>query len=74
VDGGVRRRGDRLGAALGSRIGSFVLIAIYAGATVYFVLFPEHATRFVRGGKAGSFKYQRDLEARARDRGDITRR
>ena len=60
--------------ALGPRIGSFVLIAIYAGATVYFELFPEHATRFVRGGKAGPIQYQRDLESRARDRGDITPR
>ena len=57
--------------ALGPRIGSFVLIAIYAGATVYFELFPEHATRFVRGAKAGPIQYQRDLESRARERADI---
>ena len=63
--------GTGLVPALGPRIGSFVLIAIYAGASVYFELFPEHATRFVRGGKAGPIKYHRDLESRARERGDI---
>ena len=43
--------------ALGTRAGSFVLIAIYAGASVYFELLPEHAMRFVRGASAGPIRY-----------------
>ena len=60
--------------ALGPRVGGLVLIAIYAGASVYFELFPEHAMRLVRGANAGPIRYGRDLESRARERGDVTRR
>ena len=60
--------------ALGSRIGGFVVIALYAGASVWFELFPGHAMRLVRGASASPIRYGRDLESRARDRGDITPR
>jgi hypothetical protein len=60
--------------ALGPRVGSFVLIAIYAGATVYFDLFPEHAMLVVRGAGARPIRYEKDLESRARERGDVMRR
>jgi len=66
--------GTGLVPALGPRVGSFVLIAIYAGASVYFELVPEHAMRLVRGARAGPIRYQSDLESRARERGDVTRR
>jgi hypothetical protein len=55
-------------------VGGLVVIAIYAGASVYFELFPEHAMRLVRGANAGRIRYGKDLASRARDRGDITPR
>jgi hypothetical protein len=57
-------------AALGYRFGSLLLIAIYAGASMWFELFPEHAMRVVRG-HSRPIAYGQDLESRARDRGDI---
>jgi len=51
--------------ALGPRFGSFALIAIYAGASIWFELYPEHAMRFARAGNPKPIVYQDDLEARA---------
>jgi cytochrome c biogenesis protein CcdA len=62
--------GTGLVPALGPRLGSLVVIAIYAGASVYFELFPEHAMRLVRGN-ARPVVLGKDLESRARERGDI---
>ena len=62
-----------LAPALGPRYASVALIAIYAGASIYFELFPEHAMRLVRGN-ANPIAYGQDLESRARDRGDIRQR
>lgn len=60
--------------ALGTRVGSLVLIAIYAGASIYFELFPDHAIRLVRGSKSGPIVYQNDLDVRAaRQRGEEPR-
>jgi len=50
---------------LGPRFGTLALIALYAGASIYFELFPEQAMRFVRGSKTGPIKYEDDLETRA---------
>jgi hypothetical protein len=50
--------------ALGPRIGGFILIVIYAGASVYFELFPERAVRFVRGKDAKPVTFEGDLESR----------
>lgn len=61
--------------ALGPRVGSLVLIAFYAAASIWFELHPEQAIRFVRGLKSGPIAYQKDLDSRAAgDRGDTTRR
>jgi hypothetical protein len=49
---------------LGPRIGGFILVAIYAGASVYFELFPERAVRFVRGKQAKPITFEGDLESR----------
>src|SRR4029453_7435412 len=60
--------------ALGSRWGSLVVIAIYAGASIYFELFPEHAMRLVRGNTR-PIAYGKDLDSRAAgDRRDVNRR
>lgn len=53
---------------LGPRLGALVLIALYAGASIYFELFPEQAMRFVRGSRMGPIKYEDDLETRAAKR------
>ena len=50
--------------ALGPRIGGFILIVIYAGASIYFELFPERAMRFVRGKDAKPVTFEGDLESR----------
>jgi hypothetical protein len=49
---------------LGPKIGGFILIVIYAGASVYFELFPERAVRFVRGKEAKPVTFEGDLESR----------
>jgi len=49
---------------LGPKIGGFILIAIYAGASVYFELFPERAARFIRGKDAKPIAFEGDLESR----------
>jgi hypothetical protein len=61
-------------AALGPRAAGLLVVAIYAAASVYFELFPAHAMHLVRGAGAGRMRYGKDLESRARDRGDVTRR
>jgi cell division protein FtsW (lipid II flippase) len=62
--------GTGLVTALGPRFGSVLVVAIYAGASVWFELFPEHAMRVVRG-HARPIAFGKDLASRARDRGDI---
>jgi hypothetical protein len=52
-------------ALLGPTIGGFILVAIYATASVYFELFPERAERFVRGNEAKPVTFEGDLESRA---------
>ena len=47
---------------LGPTIGGFLLVAIYAGASIYFELFPERAMRFVRGRGAPPIRYDPDLD------------
>jgi len=62
-------------SALGPRFGSLALIAVYAGASVYFEVFPEHAMRVVRRGNPRPMAYERDLDDRAAERrGDVNRR
>jgi hypothetical protein len=51
---------------LGPTIGSFVLVVVYGGASVYFELFPERAIRFVRGKDAKPLVFEGDIEASAR--------
>lgn len=53
-----------LGTVLGPRIGSFIVVAIYAGASIYFELHPEAAMRFVRGKDAKPIAFDGDLESR----------
>jgi len=53
-----------LSSLLGPRIGGFILVAVYAGASVYFELFPERAVRFVRGKQAKPIAFEGDLESR----------
>lgn len=62
--------GTGLVTGLGPRVGSLLVIAIYAGASVWFELFPDHAMRVVRG-RSGPIAYGQDIESRARDRGHI---
>jgi hypothetical protein len=50
--------------ALGPRIGGFVLVAVYAGASIYFELFPERAARWLRGSRAKPIVFEGDLESR----------
>jgi hypothetical protein len=56
---------------LGPTAGGFVLVAIYAAASVYFELFPERAVSLLRGSRAKPVAFEGDLEsriaARARD-------
>jgi hypothetical protein len=49
---------------LGPVIGSFVLVAIYAGASIYFETFPERAERLLRGKDAKPIRYEGDLASR----------
>ena len=53
-----------LAAILGPRIGGFVLVATYAGASVYFELFPGRAARWLRGKNAKPIEFELDLESR----------
>jgi hypothetical protein len=57
-----------IASLLGPVVGSALLVAIYAGASVYFELFPEAAERLVRGRNAKPIVYDADLEQRNRDR------
>jgi hypothetical protein len=47
---------------LGPAIGGFLLVAVYAGASIYFELFPERAQRFIRGGSAKPIVWEGDLD------------
>ena len=58
-----------LAPLLGPSIGGALLVAIYAGASIYFELFPQAAERMVRGKDAKPIVYDDDLEARNRPRG-----
>ena len=49
---------------LGPRIGGFVLIVVYAGASIYFELFPERAARWLRGKDAKPIEFQGDLASK----------
>ena len=49
---------------LGPRIGGFILVLVYAGASVYFELFPERAARWLRGKDAKPIEFEGDLESR----------
>jgi hypothetical protein len=49
---------------LGARIGGFILVAIYAAASVYFELFPQRAVQLVRGKRAKPITFEGDLESR----------
>lgn len=51
-------------ALLGPRVGAFVLVAIYAGASIYFELFPERAERLLRGRDAKPIVFEDDLATR----------
>ena len=53
-----------LASVLGPRIGGFVLIAVYAGASIYFELFPERAAQWLRGKNAKPIEYKGDLASR----------
>jgi hypothetical protein len=46
----------------GPAIGGFLMIAVYAGASVYFELFPERAVQFVRGRNAKPLVFEGDLD------------
>jgi Family of unknown function (DUF6498) len=49
---------------LGPRIGGFLLVAVYAGASIYFELHPERAARWLRGKNAKPIEFQGDLDSR----------
>ena len=51
-------------AVLGPTIGGFLLVAVYAGASIYFELFPERAQRLIRGKDAKPIVWADDLDAR----------
>ena len=51
-------------AVLGPTVGGFILVAIYAAASVYFELHPERAERLVRGNDAKPMPFDGDLESR----------
>jgi hypothetical protein len=57
-----------IASLLGPVIGSALLIVVYAGASVYFELFPGAAERLVRGRNAKPIVYDADLEQRNRNR------
>jgi hypothetical protein len=54
--------GTGLVELLGPRWGAFALVAIYAGASIYFEVFPERAERLLRGAGAKPISYQPDLD------------
>lgn len=54
-----------IASALGPRFGSLLLVAVYAGASVYFELDPGRAMRFVRGKDAKPLELVGDLDSRA---------
>jgi len=49
---------------LGPRNGGFVLVAVYAGASIYFELFPERAASWLRGKSAKPIVFEGDLASR----------
>jgi hypothetical protein len=49
---------------LGATIGGFLMVAVYAGASVYFELFPERAERMLRGSNAKPIVWEGDLDGR----------
>lgn len=51
----------------GPRFGALILVAVYAGASVYFELFPERA-QWLRGKNAKPIEFQGDLESRLAQR------
>lgn len=61
-------------ALLGPTIGGFLLVAIYAGASIYFELFPDRAASFVRGRNAPPISYGGDLDGPDADKRDEVRR
>jgi hypothetical protein len=65
--------GTGLVELLGARWGAFVLVAIYAGASVYFELHPERAERLLRG-TAKPISYQPDLDGPRGDAPPSTQR
>jgi hypothetical protein len=56
-----------LAGLLGPRIGGFILVAVYAGASVYYELFPERAS-WIRGKNAKGLELRGDLESRLAQR------
>jgi hypothetical protein len=52
-----------LASLLGPRVGGFILVAVYAGASVYYELFPERAS-WIRGKDAKPLEFEGDLESR----------
>ena len=51
-------------ALFGPVIGSFLLVVIYAGASIYFEIFPERAERLLRGKDAKPISYEGDLASK----------
>ncbi len=49
---------------LGPRVGGFVLVAVYAGASIYFELNPERAAQWLRGKGTKPIEFQGDLQSR----------
>ncbi|HVE48383.1 MAG TPA: DUF6498-containing protein [Casimicrobiaceae bacterium] len=49
---------------LGPTIASFAMVAIYAGASIYFELFPDRAVRLIRGKDAQPLTFEGDLDSR----------
>jgi hypothetical protein len=49
---------------LGPRAGGFVLVAVYAGASIYFELNPERAAQWLRGKTAKPIAFKGDLDSR----------
>lgn len=49
---------------LGPRIGGFVLVAVYAGASIYFELRPDRAAQWLRGKDAKPIRFEGDLDSR----------
>jgi hypothetical protein len=56
-----------LAGLFGPRFGGFLLVAVYAGASVYYELFPER-TLWLRGKGAKPIAFAGDLESRAAQR------